>query len=184
MSASRNLLKSLVNLKFYGLFFFELFSQNIYLFFFSHDIFHFIQALHKTIPLYMHSSFLSPTHMNVSVTMRSLYCNCTQYTKILWSFSGSANCTQNVFLINDCLLLLIKNAYVSAFSGTGETLSGFNLVELDVSVHVVASSVKKFFKRLPGPIIPHEFHNLLLAAVGMWFCSLALLHYQHVILHP
>ena len=57
--------------------------------------------------------------------------------------------------------------YTSAFSSEKpESLSKFNIVELDVSVHVVASSVKKFLKRLPTPLVPHEFHDLLLAAVG------------------
>ena len=64
---------------------------------------------------------------------------------------------------------LISNS-ISAFSGegAGESLSKFNIVELDVSVHVVASSIKKFLKRLPTPLVPHEFHDLLLAAVGMF----------------
>lgn len=64
------------------------------------------------------------------------------------------------------LVIIILILIISAFSGTDESLSKFNLVELDFSVHVVASSVKKFFKRLPTPIVPHEFHDLLLAAVG------------------
>ncbi|XP_063686226.1 rho GTPase-activating protein 35-like isoform X5 [Bolinopsis microptera] len=60
----------------------------------------------------------------------------------------------------------LEATFEMAFSGEEESLSGFNLVELDVSVHVVASSIKKFLKRLPTPVIPHEFHDLLLAAVA------------------
>ena len=68
---------------------------------------------------------------------------------------------------------------ISAFSGegAGESLSKFNIVELDVSVHVVASSTKKFLKRLPSPLVPHEFHDLLLAAVGMLNVKLITKHH-------
>lgn len=91
--------------------------------------------------------------------------NKLQIDQLERSFKMGKNvCYNNSWLF---WILLVNVMFVLAFEGVGMELSKFNIVDLDVSVHVVASSIKKFFKRLPTPLIPHEFQDLLLVAVGM-----------------